>query len=93
VRGARRKSGKGEEMLAEEQKHKYLASPNICPHCGSDELTLGKTAADVRRAVINMSWWQYKKRWTSIYELTRIDEDEWDMRKEGLKPKASGEAE
>ena len=69
------------EMLTEEQKHKYLASPYICPYCGSDELTLGKTTADVNRTVLNISCKRCKKRWTSIYELTRIEEDDWEMRK------------
>jgi transcription elongation factor Elf1 len=80
-------------MLTEEQKTKYLGSPYLCPFCGSDELTLGKTTADVNRAALNISCRQCKKRWTSIYELTRIEEDEWDMRKEGLKPKSPSEAE
>ena len=78
-------------MLTEEQKNKYLASPDICPYCGSDELTLGKVTADVNRTLQSVSCRQCKKRWTSIYELTRIEEDEWDMRKGEIKPKEKGE--
>ena len=39
--------------------------------------------------------YRYKatRRWTSIYELSRIEKDEWDMRKGEIKPKLSGEAE
>jgi hypothetical protein len=36
---------------------------------------------------------RWKKRWTNIYTLAHVEEAEWDMRKEGLKPKSSGEAE
>ena len=74
-------------MLTEEQKNKYLASPYICPYCGSDELTLGKVTADVNRGVQNISRRQCKKRWSNIYELTRIEEDEWDTRKGEIKAK------
>jgi len=80
-------------MLTEEQKTKYLASPYLCPYCGSDELSLGKVTADVNRTLQNISCRQCKKRWTSICELTRIEEDEWDMRKGEIKPKSSSEVE
>jgi transcription elongation factor Elf1 len=93
VRGARKKSREDEKMLTEEKKHKYLASPYLCPYCGSDELTLGKATADVNRAVQNISCRQCKKRWTNFYALAHIEEDEWDMRKGGIKPKSSSEAE
>jgi transcription elongation factor Elf1 len=78
-------------MLTEEQKNKYLASPYICPYCGSDELSLGKFSADVNQAVQNISCRQCKKRWTNIYGLTHVEEDEWDMRKGEIKPKERGE--
>ena len=80
-------------MLTEEQKNKYLASPYICPYCGSDDLTLGKDTADVNRTLQSISCRQCKKRWTSIHELTRIEEDEWDTRKGEIKPKSSSEVE
>ena len=78
-------------MLTEEQKTKYLASPYLCPYCGSDELTLGKVTADVSRAVQNISCRQCKKRWTNIYTLAHVEEDEWDMRKGEIKPKEGRE--
>ena len=78
-------------MLTEEQKNRYLTSPYICPYCGSDELTLGKVTADVNRTLQSVSCRQCKKRWTSIYELSRIEEDEWEMRKGEIKPKEKGE--
>ena len=93
MRGARNKSREDEGMLTEEQKTKYLASPYLCPYCGSDELSLGKVTADVNRTLQSISCRQCKKRWTSIYELSRIEEDEWDMRKGEIKPRLSGEAE
>jgi transcription elongation factor Elf1 len=80
-------------MLTEEQKNKYLASPYLCPYCGSDELSLGKFTADVNRTLQSISCRQCKKRWTSIHELSRIEEDEWDTRKGEIKPKLSSEAE
>jgi hypothetical protein len=80
-------------MLTEEQKKKYLASPYLCPYCGSDQLSLGKVTPDVNRTLQTISCRQCKKRWTSIYELSCIEEDQWDTRKEGLKPKSSSEAE
>ena len=80
-------------MLTEEQKHRYLTSPYLCPYCGSDELSLGKVTADVNRTLQSISCRQCKKRWTSIHELSRIEEDEWDMRQGEIKPKLSGEAE
>ena len=80
-------------MLTEEEKNKYLALPYICPYCESDELSLGKVTADVNRAVQNISCRQCKKRWTNIYALAQVEEDEWDMRKGEIKPKSSGEAE
>ena len=80
-------------MLTEEQKNKYLISPYLCPYCGSDELSLGKVTADINRAVQNISCRQCKKRWTNIYALTHIEEDEWDMRKGEIKPKLSNEVE
>ena len=80
-------------MLTEEQKSKYLISPHLCPYCGSDELSLGKVTADINRAVQNISCRQCKKRWTNIYALIRIEEDEWDMRRREIKPKAPNEIE
>ena len=80
-------------MLTEEQKNKYLASPYLCPYCVSDELSLGKVTADVNRTLQSISCRQCKKRWTSIHELSRIEEDEWDTRKGEIKPKLSSEAE
>jgi transcription elongation factor Elf1 len=80
-------------MLTEEQKNKYLASPYLCPYCGSDGLSIGKVTADVDRAVQNILCRQCKKRWTNIYALTRIEENEWEMRKGEIKPKSSTEAE
>jgi transcription elongation factor Elf1 len=76
-------------MLAEEQKNKYLGSPYLCPYCGSDELSLGKVTADVNRAVQNISCRQCKKRWTNIYTLAHVEEDEWDIRKGEIGPKSS----
>ena len=80
-------------MLTIEQKNKYLASPYICPYCGSDKLSLGKVSADVNQTIQNILCRQCKKRWTNIYALIRIEEDEWDMRKGEIKPKSSSEAE
>jgi transcription elongation factor Elf1 len=80
-------------MLTEEQKNKYLTSPYLCPYCGSDELSLGKVTADIDRAVQNISCRQCKKRWTNIYALTHIEEDEWDMRRTGIMPRSSSEGE
>jgi hypothetical protein len=78
-------------MLTREQKNKYLASPDICPYCGSDKLSLGKVSAEVNQTVQNISCSQCKKRWTNIYALTHMEEDEWDMRKGEIKPKSSSE--
>ncbi len=80
-------------MLTEEQKTKYLISPNACPYCGSDELSLGKVNADINRAMQNISCRQCKKRWTNIYALAQIEEDEWDMRRREIKPKSFNEVE
>ena len=80
-------------MLTEEQKNKYLASLYLCPYCGSDQLSSGKVTADVNRTLQSISCRQCKKRWTNFYELSRIEVDEWDMRKEEIKPKSSSEAE
>ena len=74
-------------MLTEEQKNKYLGSPYLCPYCGSDELSLGKVTADVNRAAQNISCRQCKKRWTNIYTLAHVEEDEWDTRKGEIGPK------
>ncbi len=76
-------------MLTEEQKNRYLSSPYICPYCGSDELSLGKVTAHVNRAVQNISCRQCKKRWTNIYTLAHVEEDEWDTRKGEIGPKSS----
>ena len=78
-------------MLTIDQKNKYLASPYICPYCGSDKLSLGKVSADINQTVQNILCRQCKKRWTNIYALTRIEEDEWDMRKGEIMPKERGE--
>jgi hypothetical protein len=80
-------------VLTEEEKNKYLVSPYLCPYCESDELSLGKVNADINRAVQNISCRQCKKRWTNIYTLARVEEDEWDMRKGDIKAKSSVEAE
>ncbi len=79
-------------MLTKEQKNKYLASPYICPYCGSDQLSLGKVTVDVNRTLQSIACRQCKKRWTNIYELSRIEEDEWDMRRGEIRPKSLGEA-
>jgi transcription elongation factor Elf1 len=78
-------------MLTEEQKNKYLASPYLCPYCGSDQLSLGKVSADVNRAVQHISCRQCKKRWSNIYKLTHVEEDEWDIRRREVKPKEGRE--
>ena len=93
MRDARKKSSEDEGMLTEDQKTKYLGSPFLCPYCGSDELSLGKVTADVNRAVQNISCGQCKKRWSNIYELIQVEEDEWDLRRREIKPKSSSEAE
>ncbi len=80
-------------MLTEEQKTKYLASPHVCPYCGSEGLSIGKVVADIDRAVQNISCRQCKKRWSNIYGLTRIEEDEWEIRKGEIRSKSSTEAE
>ena len=80
-------------MLTIEQKNRYLASPDICPYCGSDKISLGKVFAEVNQTVQNMLCAQCKKRWTNIYGLTRMEEDEWDMRKGEIKSKISREPE
>ena len=80
-------------MLTEEQKTKYLGSPYLCPYCGSDEISLGKVSADVNRAVQNISCRGCKKRWTNVYKLIQVEEDEWDLRRREIKPKSLGEAE
>ena len=74
-------------MLTEGQKNKYLLAPDLCPYCGSGELSLGKVNADIHRAVQNLSCGQCKKRWTNIYTLAQVEEDEWDLRKGEIKPK------
>ena len=74
-------------MLTEEQKIKYLVSPYLCPYCESDEISLGKVNADINRAVQNISCRQCKKRWTNIYTLAQVEEDEWDIRKGEIKAK------
>jgi len=76
-------------MLTEDQKTKYLGSPYLCPYCGSDELSLGKVTADVNRAVQNISCRHCKKRWSNIYKLAQVEEDEWDMRRREIKAKSS----
>jgi len=78
-------------MLTEEQENKYLGSPYLCPYCGSDQLSLGKVTADVNRAVQTVSCRQCKKRWTNIYTLAHVEEDEWDMRRREVKPKEGRE--
>jgi transcription elongation factor Elf1 len=80
-------------MLTIEQKNKYLGSPDTCPYCGSDELSLGKVSADVNRALQHISCGQCKKRWTNIYTLTQMEEDEWDMRRREIMPKSSSDEE
>ena len=80
-------------MLTEDQTTKYLISPYLCPYCGSDELSLGKVTADINRALQSISCRQCKKRWTNIYALAQIEEDEWDMRRREIKPKVSTETE
>ncbi len=85
--------GRQVEMLTEEQKQKYLTTPYKCPYCGSDELTLGKVTADLKRTLQTISCSQCKRRWTSIYELSHIEEDEWEMRKGEIKAKLSNGAE
>ena len=78
-------------MLTEEQKNKYLASPYICPYCGSGELSLGKVTADMNRAAQNISCRQCKKRWSNIFKLTEVEEDKWDTRRREIRPKEGRE--
>ena len=67
-------------MLTQDQKSKYLASPHRCPYCGSDELSLGKAAAEINRTVQSILCRQCKKRWTNIYTLMQLEEDKWHMK-------------
>ena len=78
-------------MFTKEQKKKYLTSPYLCPYCGSGELSLGKIIAEINRVVQNISCRQCKKRWTNIYTLAQMEEDEWDMRRRDVKPRVSNE--
>jgi len=80
-------------MLTEEEKNRYLLSPYICPYCGSGELSLGKVTADINRAGQSISCGKCKKRWTNIYGLVQMEEDEWDMRRREIMPKPASEAE
>ncbi len=76
-------------MLTDDQKTKYLTSPYLCPYCGSDDISLGKVTTDINRALQNISCRQCKKRWTNIYKLAQMEEDEWDMRRREIKPRVS----
>ena len=80
-------------MLTEEQKNKYITSPYLCPYCGSDELSLGKVTVDIDRAGQIVTCGKCKKRWTNIYALAEMEEDEWDMRRREIMPKSSSEPE
>ena len=80
-------------MLTEEQRNKYLLSPYLCPYCGSDELSLGKVNADINRAVQNISCRQCKMRWTNVYKLAQVEEDQWDMRRREIKARSPSEVE
>jgi len=76
-------------MLTQDQKTKYLTYPHQCPYCGSEDLSSGKTTADTTRAVQNVSCRQCKKRWSNIYTLAQIEEDEWDMKRREVRPRLS----
>jgi len=80
-------------MLTEEEKNRYLLSPYICPYCGSGELSLGKVTADINRVGQSISCGKCKKRWTNIYALAQMEEDEWDMRRREIMPKPASETE
>ena len=80
-------------MLSEDQKTNYLTSPYLCPYCGSDEISLGKVAADINLAIQNISCRQCKKRWTNVYTLAQVEEDEWDIRRGEVKAKSLSEIE
>jgi len=71
-------------MLTQDQESKYLTSPHLCPYCGSDELSLGKATAEINRTVQSILCRKCKKRWTNIYTLAQIEEDEWDIRKDRI---------
>jgi hypothetical protein len=80
-------------MLTGDEKNKYLLSPYICPYCGSDELSLGKVIADINRAGQIITCRKCKKRWTNVYALVQMEEDEWDMKRREIMPKSSSQGE
>jgi hypothetical protein len=48
---------------------------------------------EINRAGQIITCGKCKKRWTNIYALTQMEEDEWDMRRREIMPKSSSEEE
>jgi transcription elongation factor Elf1 len=60
--------------MTEEQKQKYLESPNHCPNCGSDRIWSTGIDRDGRMASAVVTCEECDSSWYDIYTLTDMTE-------------------
>ena len=59
--------------MIEQEKQKYLKSPNHCPKCGSENINSGTIEADGSSAWSNVTCEDCNAVWKDIYKLTDIE--------------------
>lgn len=54
----------------------YLKNPNVCPFCGSENISAGDTDFGDINAWRNIKCMKCKKEWTEEFTITRVEVSE-----------------
>jgi transposase-like protein len=60
--------------LTAKQKNKYVACPNHCPYCGSNDIEANAPEVDGPHAWADVTCNDCGKEWQDVYTLTHVDE-------------------
>jgi len=63
------------KKLTEEQQAEYIKYPNLCPYCGSEELSGGTFEQDDNYGWRDVICRACKRKWQDLFTLTGIAED------------------
>lgn len=67
---------KNKKHLTEQEKKEYLKKFDICPYCGSDDITVDYMEVDGHSARQKITCYDCDKQWKDVYELCDIEEIE-----------------
>jgi transcriptional regulator NrdR family protein len=60
-------------MMTDKQKQEYVNSPDHCPYCNSEDITVSDYDFEGSQVWSKVSCLNCKKEWKDIYTLTTIE--------------------